>query len=158
MQKDNFNNVSVTPYGLADIRLLLRGAYIVAGDMMDSVPGDGLSKKIQGCLTKTGMREFIRLAKDPAHGFVVVHDEAESILHIPAGMIVSTAGLHEEDIDASGLRWGWFHPEATQPEVDNMVHVVQDSLVMYPELAESNYDEWQNLLLSSVLPHAVKPP
>lgn len=113
--RNTHTNISVDPFGISELRLLMGGEYCVMGVKIDEVDGDKLSTKMGYIASKDGMKVFVDKAKAVGKGFMFVHDEADSMIHIPPGYIVFSAGKQGEN-NASGIRWGFMHDETTQQE------------------------------------------
>ena len=117
-QQEQFKNISVTPYGIADTRLLASGAYMVAGVPLDEVDGDTLEAKIRSLSTGTGKTKFLNNCKqqgngqpNPSGGFLARHDQAGTLLTIPAGHLLLMTGMYEDEGEGSqGIRWSYLSP------------------------------------------------
>ena len=94
-QADNHANVGCLPFGVADVRLLLAGSYIVVGVPLDECPGNNLQEKICGALTAEGSVAFMEAAAN--HGFAVTVDEPGMLVCLPPHHVVATVGSHEGD-------------------------------------------------------------
>ena len=149
--QDEFHiNVGVTPFGVPECRLLAGGSYALCGVSIEAMPegaGSTLKEKIEFVLSETGSSEFLELSATPGKGFWMVHDEAFTMIKIPAGHIVLTAGLHsqkEEPKGAQGLRWSLFSD--TEHAVRKATSRLQQIMETYPDLKGADYTQWSECL------------
>ena len=61
-QKEHHLHVGFTPYVLAEVRLLMQGASMIAGVPLDLCKGDSVKEKIENVMSSDGVNEFMHLA------------------------------------------------------------------------------------------------
>ena len=83
---NNYCNVSVTNFGLPDVRFNSSGEYMIFGVLTDRLPGGTLSNKLAGLYALTP-QEFQSSAKQ--HGFQVLLGPG-NVIAIPAGYLIVT--------------------------------------------------------------------
>jgi hypothetical protein len=47
------------PYGTVEVRYLSEGSYLIAGVLMDKLPGDNLKDKMEKFMTEAGSKGFL---------------------------------------------------------------------------------------------------
>ena len=154
-QIEKFCNIGCNPFGISETRLLLDGAYLVAGVKVSEVPGTTLKNKIESLLTGPGMERFVGLAQEPLHGFMKVHDEVGTLVSTPENHIVLTCGLFEEDGEgASGIRWSYLRGTLTKADIKSVGDTCNALVTIYPALADIGYKDWTESLINHVAPLA----
>ena len=131
----NHVHVGLAPYGANEIRLLLDGQYIIAGVKFASVPGASFKEKVAYVMTPQGANDFATKAIQKEHGFLRLHDEPHTALHIPNGHILVTFGSHDphdETGGASAIRWSGLPEHNRKPPLEQIVTEI--------EMYEATYD------------------
>ena len=90
---------------------------------------------------------------------MALHDEVNTLLHLPAGYIYSISSSFEKDsVGARGLRWSWLHPATNKTQIDDIAKLIKDAVALYPGLEEAHWTEFRDLLLVHARPMAQNAP
>ena len=154
-QSDKHANVGCLPFGIPDVRLLLKGSYTVVGVPFDECPGATLQDKILGPLHAQGAVAFVEAAE--SHGFVVTLDEPGTLVCLPPDHIIATVGSQEgEDGGAEGIRWGFWSDRTTKEEALRHEGTIQQLMKIYPDLKEVGYEAWAQAITKYMLRAAIE--
>lgn len=158
-QTESHFYIGATPFGVTEVRWLIKGSYLIAGVQLAAVTGDNLAQKIDTLLTPHGAQEFLGKAAQPDKGFWYQHDEPNSVLVVPAGYVLFIAGHFEDKTKeggSAGLRWGFLAHQCKQ-SLELAVTMVTELKAAYPQLdltETSEYNVWQECLTKCLLPAA----
>jgi hypothetical protein len=152
--KDEHFSIGLAPFAMAEVRLLTEGSYGIAGVPLPSVAGDTLTKKIESVMSSAGAAEFMKNALAGAgKGFFMHHDEAESILVVPANHLIVIAGSHadnQEDAEPpSGLRWSLLDSTDAK-NVKQTIENLRQCLETHRELQGTEYEALKEMLERTV--------
>ena len=143
------HNVGVSPFGLGEFRMLLDGTAYVIGVPFNQVPGEDMSAKITQLLTKP--EQTVDIIK--RHGFAKIMDQKGVVLYVPPGYIQITAGAFlKDDQGATGMRWCFLGKKTSVEAGADIIEILKESLVVYPELKSSGWEEWLHAMANYVLP------
>lgn len=149
-------NTCATPYGLPEIRMLLTGAYVVAGVKLDKLKGTTLKEKVDNTLTEKGFRSFLEAAGVEGSGFWAIHDIPYSSIFLPSSHLIVTCGLHSDNKDAKGcdgMRWSWLQHKDPSALAEAKQRV-EDVMQAYPELNSDEYVDWLTCIERYLIPAA----
>ena len=143
------HNVGVSPFGLGEFRMLLDGTAYVIGVPLNQVPGEDMSAKITQLFTKS--EQIAEIIK--RHGFAKIMDQKGVVLYVPPGYIQITAGAFLKDGQgATGMRWCFLGKKTSVEAGADIIGILKESLVVYPELKSSGWEEWLRAMANYVLP------
>ncbi len=129
--------------------MLLDGTAYVIGVPFNQVPGEDMSAKITQLLTKP--EHTVDIIK--RHGFAKIMDQKGVVLYVPPGYIQITAGAFlKDDQGATGMRWCFLGKKTSVEAGADIIQILKESLVVYPELKSSGWEEWLHAMANYVLP------
>jgi hypothetical protein len=147
-QSESHISANVTPFGVAEIRVLLSGAYVVAGVPLEKIDGTTIKDKIESTLSEQGFGAFLSCATQEGRGFWATHDSEFTGVLVPAGHMVLTVGMHDNESESQGsygLRWSYMQPKAA---TQLAAAAARNKAIMdaWPEAQTEDYKCWQTVL------------
>jgi hypothetical protein len=140
-------NCSVSPMGLADVRVLLGGEELLLGFRIVDVPGIELKHKMTALQQMDGDNLITLLGKC---GWLRMHNKVGSTVVLPSGFICfSVSG----NLGSEGVRWSFLDGRQDLQRVRNSVGML---LASYPPLGGTVYKKWKDLLDEAVEEEAAK--
>lgn len=144
------------------VRLLQKGAYMIAGVRYAKVVGENLDQKLKYLSTEAGIAAFMDKAtkSSDGDGFWLLHGEVGSLVIVPAGYLIANVGVLERGNGgeekkgegfAAGLRWGFLDAQ-DQKQLETTQAMCKDMLSTFKELDATPYRTWLDTLEKFLMP------
>ena len=148
-------HVGLAPYGTNEVRVLMDGQYTIAGVKYSLIPGATFKEKVAYIMTVPGSNDFATKAIQKDSGFIKLHDEPHTCLHIPNGYLLVTFGSHDADDDtnASAIRWSYLATDKKAP-----LQAVCNEIKLYEatyDMSKTVYPVYKECLEQFLIPSAI---
>ena len=146
---------SMVQYGLPEVRMLMKGSYILCGINLEQL-GGSYAAAVQQMTRPPGAASFVEDVFSGKEGtFAYVHELVGEVIVVPPGFLTVTLGHYEEDPDlahtfAEVSRWSLLKPSQRRMElVLKGVGKLQDA---FEEIKNDEvYKSWREIVTGRLL-------